>query len=272
MTIINSISKTAYYTLGVRAWDATLPKPACGDTFAKLFMNEDAQKMWQEFKDDLRPNASNASRHAIIDGQVAEALLSNSNALVVIIGAGFDTRAFRMKGGRWIEVDEPEIIGYKETKLPTFKAPNPLVRIPIDFERESLIDSLSSFSTLTTTHIVLEGVLMYLNQVDRRHLIAGLQQIFPHHMVYCDLMRRSFFERYSKEIHEKILSLGATFTDISEHPESLFLDNGYKPLSCVSIPLSAAEHGNLGIPFFLVRYFFKTLRKGYCTWRFEFRR
>jgi hypothetical protein len=113
---------------------------------------------------------------------------------------------------------------------------------------------------------------MYLNQLDRRRLITGLQEIFPHHIVYCDLMRRSFFERYSKGIHEKILSLGATFTDISEHPESLFLDNGYKPLSCVSIPLSAAEHGNLGIPFFLVRYFFKTLRKGYCNWRFEFRR
>src|SRR6188474_2778247 len=79
-TITNPISKTAYYTLGVRAWDATLPKPACGDTFAKIFMNEDAQKIWQVFKDDLKPNASNASRHAIIDGQVADALRSHSNA------------------------------------------------------------------------------------------------------------------------------------------------------------------------------------------------
>lgn len=270
-TIANPISKTAYYTLGVRAWDATLPKPACGDTFAKFFMNEDAQKIWQEFKDDLRPNASNASRHAIIDRQVAEALRSHSDVLVVIIGAGFDTRAFRIKGGRWIEVDEPAIISYKETTLTASNAPNPLTRIPIEFARESLTDKLSSFSTHTTTHIIIEGVLMYLNQVDRRRLIAGLQGIFPHHIVYCDLMRRSFFERYSKKIHEKILSLGATFTDISEHPENLFLDNGYKPLSYVSIPLSAA-YGNLGIPSFLVRYFFKTLRNGYSNWRFEFRR
>ena len=235
-------------------------------------MNDDAQKIWQEFKDDLRPNASNASRHAIIDRQIAEALGSNPDAPVVVIGAGFDTRAFRIKGGRWIEVDEPSIIDYKETKLPTSKAPNPLTRIPIEFARESLIDKLSSFSTQTTTHIILEGVLMYLNQADRRRLIAGLQEIFPHHIVYCDLMRRSFFEPYSKKLHEKILSLGATFTDISEYPERLFLDNGYKPLSCVSIPLSAAEHGNLGIPFILVRYLFRTLSEGYSNWRFEFRR
>ena len=271
-TIINPISKTAYYSLGVRAWDATLPRPACGDTFAKLFMNEDAQKIWQEFKDDLRPNASNASRHAIIDRQVNEALKSHSDAPVVIIGAGFDTRAFRIKGGRWIEADEPSIIDYKETKLPTSKAPNPLTRIPIEFARESLIDRLSSFSTQTTTHIILEGVLMYLNQADRRRLIAGLQEIFPHHIVYCDLMRRSFFERYGKKIHGKILSLGATFSDISEHPESLFLDNGYEPLSCVSIPLFAAEHGNLDIGFLLVQYLLTTLRRGYSSWRFEFRR
>jgi O-methyltransferase involved in polyketide biosynthesis len=235
-------------------------------------MNEDAQKIWQEFKDDLRPNASNASRHAIIDRQVNEALKSHSDAPVVIIGAGFDTRAFRIKGGRWIEADEPSIIDYKETKLPTSKAPNPLTRIPIEFARESLIDKLSSFSTQTTTHIILEGVLMYLNEVDRRCLIEALQEIFPHHIVYCDLMRPSFFERYSKKIHDKFLSLGATFTDISEHPENLFLGNRYKPLSCVSIPLSAAEHGNLGIPLFLVRYLFKTLREGYSNWRFEFRR
>ena len=271
-TTINPISKTAYYTLGVRVWDAMLPRPACGDTFAKLFMNEEARKIWQEFKDDLRPNASNASRHAIIDRQVANALNSHADAQVVIVGAEFDTRAFRIKGGRWIEVDEPSIIGYKETKLPTSRAPNPLTRIPIEFAKDSLIDRLSSFSTQTTTHIILEGVLMYLNQADRRRLIAGLQEIFPQHIVYCDLMRRSFFERYGKKLHDKILSLGATFTDISEHPESLFLGNGYKSLSCVSIPLSAAEHGNLGIPFVLVRYFFKTLRKGYSNWRFEFRR
>ena len=71
---MNPISKTAYYTLGVRAWDAAQPKPVCGDTFAKVFMNDDAQKVWHEFKDYLRPNASNASRHAIIDSQLAEGL------------------------------------------------------------------------------------------------------------------------------------------------------------------------------------------------------
>lgn len=235
-------------------------------------MNEDARKIWLEFKDESRPNASNAARHAIIDQQITEALKTTSDALIVIIGAGFDTRAFRIKGGKWIEADEPAIINYKEATLPASKAPNPLSRIPIQFAKESLTEKLSSFSSPAKTHIVIEGVLMYLNQQERSHLVTTLKEIFPNHIVYCDLMRQSFFERYSKTIHKKILSLGASFTDISEQPESLFLDNGYKPLSTVSIPLYAADHGNLNIPSFVVRYFLKTLSRGYSNWRFEFKR
>jgi methyltransferase (TIGR00027 family) len=270
MHMKNPISKTAYYTLGVRAWDAALPNPACGDSFARLFMNEEAQKIWQEFKDYVRPNSSNASRHAIIDTQLREALSTAPDSQIIIIGAGFDTRAFRITGGKWVEVDEEPIISYKEVVLPATKAPNSLTRIPIDFARESLTEKLSSFKTQGTTHIIIEGVLMYLNHSDRQTLITRLQTMFPNHIVYCDLMRKSFFERYSRSIHEKILSLGASFTDLSDQPETLFLDNGYKTLSCSSIPLYAASHADVGIPAFMIRYFMKTLRTGYCIWRFGF--
>jgi methyltransferase (TIGR00027 family) len=265
----NPISRTAYYTLGVRAWDAAQPKPVCGDSLAKLFMNDDAQKVWQEFKGDLRPNASNASRHAIIDGQVREALRATPDSRVVIIGAGFDTRAFRIKGGNWIEVDEPQIIGLKESVLPASKASNPLRRIPIEFAKELLTEKLSAFTTTQTTHIIIEGVFMYLHQNERQGLLTALQKIFPNQVVYCDLIRQSFFERYSKPLHQKLLSLGASFTEITEHPENIFLENGYKILAYTSIPLHAAQHVKLGIPAFLIRFFLKTLRKGFCVWRFR---
>ena len=70
----NPISRTAYYTLSVRAWDAKQPKPLCGDNLAETFMNDDARKVWKEFKDELRPNTSNAARHHIIDRALQDAL------------------------------------------------------------------------------------------------------------------------------------------------------------------------------------------------------
>jgi O-methyltransferase involved in polyketide biosynthesis len=44
----------------------------------------------------------------IIDDLLREELVANPNLTVVIIGAGFDTRAFRLQGGTWIELDEPQ--------------------------------------------------------------------------------------------------------------------------------------------------------------------
>ena len=110
---------------------------------------------------------------------------------------------------------------------------------------------------------------MYLHQNERKGLLTGLQKIFPNQVIYCDLIRQSFFERYSKPLHEKLLALGASFTEMTEHPENIFLEHGYKILSCTSIPLHAAQHVKLGIPAFLIRFFLKTLRKGFCVWRFR---
>src|SRR5690606_6356328 len=83
----NPISTTAYYTLGARAWDASRLKPVCGDSFAKYFMNEEADAVWQKFKGYTMPNISNASRHAMIDNYLREVLQSTPDATVVIIGA-----------------------------------------------------------------------------------------------------------------------------------------------------------------------------------------
>jgi methyltransferase (TIGR00027 family) len=265
----NPVSRTAYYTLGVRAWDASLPNPVCGDSFAKVFMDDEAKKIWAEFKDEARPNASNAARHAIIDKFLQQALNSKPDSLVVIVGAGFDTRAFRLKGGRWIEVDEPAIIQLKETVLPSSNALNKLTRIDIDFAMEKLVDKLSVHSTHEEVHVIVEGVLMYLNGDQRKILLGSLKQLFPTHVVYCDLMVKSFFNKYSRTIHEKIVSLGASFSDLQEQPENLFLENGYSVLSSTSVPLYAAEHGNVNIPAFVIRYFMKTLRNGYRIWRFR---
>lgn len=266
----NPISKTAYYTLGVRAWDARQPKPVCGDNLASTFMNDEAEAVWQEFKNLVRPNTSNASRHTIIDQDLQKELNTAPDAQVIIIGAGFDTRAFRIDNGRWIEIDEPSIIEYKNDKLPATKAPNALLRVAISFSDESLSEKLSPFKTDTRTFIILEGVLMYLSEKEQEELLGALQLHFKSHVIYCDLMRESFFNRYSQEVHKKIQALGASFRSMVEQPERLFLDSGYRVLFQTSIPLYAARNAKIGIPAFIVRFFLGTLRDGYCIWKFEY--
>jgi len=267
----NPISRTAYYTLGVRAWDAAQPHPLCGDSLAEAFMNDDAQRIWEQFKDFLRPNASNAARHRIIDEHLSEELRKAPDAGVVLLGAGFDTRPFRLAGGRWTEIDEPAILKQKEATLPEASAPNPLTRLGIEFASESLAQRLAPLATSAEVHVVVEGVLMYLTQDQRRDLLDALRSVFPRHTVYCDLMRKSFFERYARDAHQKIVGIGATFLEMVEAPEALFTDAGYEAVAATSIPLRAAQSPDVGIRPFVVRWFLGTIRRGYTIWKFRLR-
>ncbi|RKI17259.1 class I SAM-dependent methyltransferase [Corallococcus sp. AB030] len=268
-TMANAISKTAYYTLACRAEDARKPRPLCNDTFAARFMDDEARRIWSNFQSFDRPNASNAARHQIIDALVQEELDRAPDARVVVLGAGFDTRAYRLRGGRWLEVDEPAILTLKDAKLPVTEAKNPLERLPIDFGTESLARKLQPYQDPRRTHVIIEGVLMYLSTAQRRDMLAVLQQVFPHHAVYCDLMRESFQREYSADIHAVLASMGASFQDMTDTPESLFLEAGYTAASSTSVPQRALELAGKRVPAFLVRRFMQPVRDGYRIWKFE---
>ena len=229
------ISKTAFYCCGVRMQDAERDKPVCGDTYAKVFMNEEGLQILETFKDETNPNASNVGRHRIIDDLLRQELLANPNLTVVIIGAGFDTRAFRLKGGTWIELDEPQVITYKDERLPASDSDNELHRISIDFATDSLEQKLSSFSGRTNVVVVIEGVFMYLEEAAIAKLLETLRRLFPQHKLICDLMTRDFFEKNAGTIHEKLTGMGATFKFTVDNPEEVFLKNGYRQLEKLPI-------------------------------------
>jgi methyltransferase (TIGR00027 family) len=264
----NAISKTAYYTLGVRVADAASARPLCGDSYASRFVDEEARRVWEHFKGFKNPNASNAARHRIIDELVQAELSQQRQARVVVIGAGFDTRAYRLDGGRWLEVDEPAIISRKDALLPAPSAKNPLERIAMEFATDSLLTRLAPYRDTQRTHVIVEGVFMYLTHAQRRELLGALRELFPHHALYCDLMKRFFWKTYSRRLHDTIVTLGTSFMDMTDEPEAVFLEEGYTVASRTSIPLRAAEQGGMNVPAFLIRLM-RSAREGYQIWKFE---
>jgi len=229
------ISKTAFYCCGVRMQDAERDKPVCGDTYAKVFMNEQGLQILETFKDETRPNASNVGRHRIIDDLLRKELTEHPNLTVVIIGAGFDTRAFRLKGGTWIELDEPQVITYKEERLPESTSDNELQRIAIDFAADSLEQKLAPFAGRSPVVVGIEGVLGYLEEADINQTLQTLRRLFPQHKLICDLMTRDFFEKNAGSIHEKLTGMGATFKFTVDHPAEVFLKNGYPQVEKIPI-------------------------------------
>jgi O-methyltransferase involved in polyketide biosynthesis len=116
--------------------------------------------------------------------------------------------------------------------------------------------------------VIIEGVFMYLSHAQRQQLLGALRELFPHHVLYCDLMTRFFMRTYSRRVHSAIMALGTSFQDMEAEPEALFLREGYKAVARTSIPLSAAERGAMSVPAFLIRLS-RSARDGYQIWKFE---
>lgn len=115
--------------------DAEKEKSVCQDIYAKDFMDARGLDILTAFQSEKNPNAGNVTRHRIIDDIIRAELLNNPDLQVILIGADFDSRAYRLTGGRWIELDKPQIISYKNERLPIEGCKNKLQRIPIDFGR-----------------------------------------------------------------------------------------------------------------------------------------
>ena len=98
--------------------------------------------------------------HAIRDGA----------SQVVILGAGFDTRAYRLtellKNTRVFEVDQPSTQEYKKRRIREtgIEVPSNLTYVAIDFRHDKVGDVLTGagYDSARKTFFVWEGVTMYL--------------------------------------------------------------------------------------------------------------
>lgn len=267
---MDPIAKTAYYCCGVRMLDAQGAKPICGDHLAERFMDAEARALFKRFEDLPAPNASNAARHRIIDDLLRGRLAAQPQLRVLLLGAGFDTRAFRLSGGEWLEVDQPSVIALKNEILPAASAPNPLQRMEMDFGTENLQDKLASWcDPAVPTVVVMEGVSMYLSPGPLGITLKALQRVLPRHTLICDLMTRKFASRYSAKLRERIVELGGSFAELMDDPGSFVAAQGYRRAGDFSIPGRAAEHGSLPIPSWLLNTLLRSVRDGYRVYVFE---
>jgi methyltransferase (TIGR00027 family) len=266
---LKPISKTAFYCTGVRALDARRPTPVAGDVHAERFLDEAAWKVFEPFRGLTGANTSNVVRHRILDDLLRSRLAADPSHRVVTVGAGFDSRPFRLSGGDWIEVDEPQVIAWKEERLPAGGSPNPLRRIAVDFDSERLADRLAFAAGPEETSVVVEGVLMYLGEVATRELLRSLAGLFPRLEILCDVMTTEFFDRFAGRIHRRIRDLGATFRLPARPLAEIFAEEGFAERERISILTRSYELGVMPWWGRLAHRFSRSFRDGYSIRAFE---
>lgn len=154
--------------------------PEFHDPTARVFLHDKArhrlakvERAWQQQKSGARLQGARtmadtmALRTAAIDQAVRDAIAGGATQLV-ILGAGYDGRAWRLpelKGVRVFEVDHPATQSEKRahaSQLPA--AQGEIVFVPIDFEQDSLEEVLkrAGHDRSSRTCWIWEGVVMYL--------------------------------------------------------------------------------------------------------------
>ena len=120
-----------------------------------------------------------ALRTAAIDKAVRESITAGARQ-VVILGAGYDGRAWRMPelaGIKVFEVDHPATQGEKRARVPELPPPKSILSfVTLDFERESLAAVLdrAGHDRAVPTCWVWEGVVMYLTQDAMHRTLAAI--------------------------------------------------------------------------------------------------
>jgi len=143
--------------------------------------------------------ANLACRKRFIDDKLAEAL-DNIDA-VVVLGAGLDTRAYRLTRQVRIpvfEADLPVNIARKAKTVRRVLGELPLsVRlVAVDFERDDLLTALAEHGYQTDYRVffIWEGVTQYLTERGVRRILEGLRAVAPGSRMVFTYVRKDFID------------------------------------------------------------------------------
>jgi methyltransferase (TIGR00027 family) len=115
---------------------------------------------------------------------------------LVILGAGFDTRAYRLtellQAVRVFEVDRPSTQEYKKRRIREtgIEVPPNLTYVPVDFRHDKLGDALSAagYDSSLKTFFIWEGVTMYLPEAAVEETLRWVAAQAPGSIIIFDFL------------------------------------------------------------------------------------
>lgn len=178
-TTINHVSDTALWIAAYRAEENERRDALFRDPYARLLIGEHGSMLAKRTQGSRYTAWSVIIRTCIIDQFILNAVANNSIDTVLNLGAGLDTRPYRLAlphDLKWIEVDFENIISMKNEKL---KNENPvcrLERIALDLTLKTLRHQLFSRVSCDSKKILVltEGVIPYLSNEEAANLADDL--------------------------------------------------------------------------------------------------
>lgn len=176
-SLAQEISDTALWAAAFRARESQRPDALFCDPFASLLAGRRGVELAAKLSNENH-NASWAVRTYLFDQMISSEIQAGAD-VIVNLGAGLDVRPYRMtlpRSLRWIEVDLPGILAYKEGILADEKPCCDLERIGLDLvEHDRRLELFSEINRRgEKILIVSEGLLIYLRPEEAATLASDL--------------------------------------------------------------------------------------------------
>ncbi len=259
-------SKSSIWVLAARAVGARDPDPTVRnpDWLAERFLGPDERALLadnpviagldKDYREAMKDPETRARvlmvnlRTHYIDGKMLDAVKAGASQ-VVILGAGFESRAYRfrkeLKGTKVFEVDFGPTQEYKKRRVAEVLGPPPanLKFVPIDFTRQTASQVLkrAGYRADRKTFFIWEGVSMYLTEQQVRDF---LRDISSHASTTSEIVFDHFNPFFDPPANEANRRLVAMLKDWGE-PWIFGIPDGQEQQFLANVGLTLAEHVSL---------------------------
>ncbi|MBR8834570.1 MAG: class I SAM-dependent methyltransferase [Stigonema ocellatum SAG 48.90 = DSM 106950] len=206
---MKNISETAYLVAMYRALETERKDALIKDLFARRLAGGRGEMLVEVIGDKQRTTTAIAIRTYVIDELIRQVVELEGIDTVLNLAAGLDTRPYRLclpTSLRWIEVDLPEVLSYKQERL---KDEQPLCCLEhVNLDLSNLASRQALFSQINVAAkqvlVITEGLLSYLPEDQVALLAADLHEPPNFRWWLSDVTSSIALQEYDKYYPRKI--------------------------------------------------------------------
>jgi methyltransferase (TIGR00027 family) len=250
---IRNISDTAIWAAMYRAGETDRPEPLFRDPFARRLAGERGERIFASMPGQEKHSWAWVIRTYSFD-QFIEQQVRDGVDMVINLAAGLDARPYRMALPpqlRWIEVDLPDLLSWKENVLRDEQPRCRLERVALDLSdvaaRRQLFARLGAESRKAL--VITEGLLIYLERDEVAALAEDLRAALGFQHWVLDIASPGLLRMLQGEIGDRLSEAKAPLKFGPTEGPDFFAAHGWRKMGVASTAKTGARlHRG---PFFL---------------------
>lgn len=234
---VEGVAATSLITAASRAVESVRPDALFVDPWADALAGAAGREFLQRHEDALSVRIPiSVVRHRFFDDFLIDAA-GRGVRQIVLIAAGLDTRAYRLDwpaGTSVSEVDQPQVLAYKQQVLDDAGADPTCLRVPVDADlRQDWPTALLAAGLRADLPAVwlVEGLLFYLPETAAQNLLTTMASLSgPGSLLGTDTMSATMLASEERRTWVQLYAdAGAPFVFGTDDPGAFVRSCGWKP-------------------------------------------